>query len=337
MNFDGTSLVTGALGQDGFILCQRLQALGVQDLGERGYRAKVIAVARPGGQQTVRRDALIKLGCRVIELDVGNAAALAELVAAERPKHIFHLAAAHHSSDAGPETPEIWQSMTAINVAATEALASAAIRAGTGGSLIYASSSQIWTARQLEHRVEETTPVEPATFYGRTKIATADLLHKHRNRHGLRASVAILFNHESSLRSPNFVTRKVTMAAARAARGETKKLRLLNLGACVDWQAASDVAEGLLLMAKSEAPDDYVLASGNGRSVREFVEIAYRHVGLDWQRFVVAERDEPGPFLVGTPDKAARQLGWRPRQTFEGLIGSMVNADVARLRGEILP
>lgn len=332
MIFDGTSLVTGTLGQDGFILCHRLHALGAH-----GLSAKVIAVARPGCQHDVRRDALIKLGCRVIDLDVSNTVAMAELVAAERPKHIFHLAAAHHSSDAGPETPEIWQSMTSVNVAATEALASATIRAGTGCSLIYASSSQIWTAQKLKHRVDETTPVEPATFYGRTKISAANLLHQHRKRYGLRASVAILFNHESPLRSPNFVTRKVTMAAARAARGETEKLRLLNLSACVDWQAASDVVEGLLLMAKSEAPDDYVLASGNGHSVREFVEIAYRHVGLDWRRFVTAERDESGPFLVGTPDKAARQLGWQPRQTFEGLIGSMVDTDVARLRGEILP
>ena len=332
MNFEGTSLVTGALGQDGFILCHRLRELGAQDFG-----AQVVAVTRPGGRHAARREALTNLGCRVIELDVVDAAATADLVAAVRPKHIFHLAAAHHSSDNGPETPEIWQSMLAVNVVATEALARAARRAGIDCSFIYASSSQIWTARRLEHRVDETTAVEPATFYGYTKIWATDLLHQYRIHHGLRAMVAILFNHESRSRAPSFVTRKVTMAAARAARGENANLRLLNLSSCVDWQAASDVVEGLLLMAKSEEPDDYVLASGRGRSVLELVEVAYRHVGLDWQRFVSAERDEPGPALIGTPDKAVRQLGWRPRQTFDGLVRSMVDADVARLRGEILP
>jgi GDPmannose 4,6-dehydratase len=328
---EGISLVTGALGQDGFLLCHRLRELGPQDIGDR-----VIAVVRPGNQNAVRREALIRIGCQVVEIDVGDTEAITDLVAAERPGHIFHLAAAHHSSDSGPETPETWAAMRSVNVDAAEVLADALIGAETDGALIYASSSQIWTARMREHRVDETTPVDPATYYGRTKIAAADLLRERRDNDGLRASVAILFNHESPLRAPGFVSRKVTMAAARAARGETEKLRLLNLGACVDWQAASDVVEGLILMARSEARD-YVLASGTGRSVRDLVAAAYGHLGLDWQRFVTAERDEPVPFLVGTPDRAALQLDWQPRQTFEGLIADMVDADVARLRGEALP
>ena len=183
--------------------------------------------------------------------------------------------------------------------------------------------------------MDETTPVEPATFYGHTKIWATDLLHQYRIRHGLRAMVAVLFNHESPWRSPSFVTRKITMAAARAACGEQAKLRLRNLGSRVDWQAATDVVEGFLLMAKSDMPEDYVLASGCSRSVRDFVEAAYRHVGLDWQNFVSAEHDEPGPSLVGAPDKAVRQLGWRPRLTFDDLIRSMVEADLQRLRGEM--
>lgn len=337
MSFGGTSLVTGALGQDGFILCQRLQALAAQNIAAGNHGAEVLAIARPGGQNQFRRDMLINIGCRVIELDVRNVAAMVELIEAAKPKRIFHLAATHHSSNANSETPEIWESMTAVNVAATETLANAVVRTRMCSALIYASSSQIWTPRKLEHRVDETTPIEPATFYGRTKIAATDLLRQFRTHDGLRASVAVLFNHESPLRSPNFVTRKVTTAAARASCGATEKLHLINLGACVDWQAASDVVEGLLLMAKSDAPDDYVLASGHGRSVRELVEIAYRRVGLEWQQFVTAERDEPSPFLVGIPDKATRQLGWQRRRTFEDLIGGMVDADVARLRGEILP
>jgi GDPmannose 4,6-dehydratase len=259
------------------------------------------------------------------------------LVMAIRPKHIFHLAAAHHSSDSGQETPEIWRSMLTINVVATEALARVAIEADLDCSFIYASSSQIWTAHELEHRVNETTPVEPATFYGSTKVWATDLLHQYRIHRGLHATVAILFNHESPWRSPSFVTRKITLTAARAALGESANLQLVNLGSSVDWQAATDVVEGLLLMTKSDLPEDYVLASGCSRSVRQFVEAAFRHVGLDWQRFVSAKRDEPGPTLIGMPDKAVRLLGWRPRQTFDDLVRSMVDTDMARLRGEKLP
>lgn len=327
MNFDGTSLVTGALGQDGFILCRRLRELG----------AKVVGVTPPGDHHADRRNALTNLGCRVIELDLADGMAAADLVAAIRPTHIFHLAAAHHSSDSGPETPENWRSMLTVNVMATEALARAAIANDLDCSFIYASSSQIWTAHEPEHRVNETTPVEPATFYGRTKVWATDLLHQYRIHRGLRATVAILFNHESPWRSPSFVTRKITMAAARAARGEKTNLQLVNLGSRIDWQAATDVVEGLLLMTKSDLPEDYVLASGRSRSVREFVEATFRHVGLDWQRFVSTKRDEPGPALIGIPDKAVRQLGWRPRQTFDDLVRSMVDADIARLQGEKFP
>lgn len=324
MKFDGTSIVTGALGQDGFILCKRLRELG----------SEVVAIARPGSDRLVRKDFLINSGCRVIEQDVGDTVATAELVAAVRPKRIFHLAAAHHASDSGPETPETWQSMLSVNLIATEAFARTATRAGLDCAIVYASSSQIWTAREPEQRVDEATPEEPATFYGRTKVWATDLLHQYRSRHGLRATIAILFNHESPWRSPSFVSRKIAMAAAQAAHGGNGKLCLNNIGSRVDWQAATDVVEALLLMAQSDSPDDYVLASGRTHSVRDFVEAAYRDVGLDWARFVSAERDVPGPALVGVPDKAMRRLGWRPQQSFDQLVRGMVHADAARLRGE---
>ncbi len=327
MSFEGVSLVTGALGQDGFILCRRLRELG----------SHVVAVARPGSDRVTRCAELTNLGCEVIHLDVGDTAAITDLARRACPKHIFHLAAAHHSSDSGVETPEIWQSMMAINVAATEALARAAIRSGNDCTLLYASSSQIWTAREFEHRVDESTPFEPSTFYGHTKVWATDLLHQYRNHHALRATIAILFNHESPWRSPDFISRKITMAAAQAARGDRAKLRVINLASRVDWQAATDVVDAFVLMAKSPIPDDYVLASGRCHSVRDFVETAYKHVGLEWQNLVTAEREEAGPALIGIPDKALRQLGWRPRKGFCDLVCGMVDADLARFRGEISP
>jgi GDPmannose 4,6-dehydratase len=322
MTLDGASLVTGALGQDGFILCRRLRELG----------AEVVGVARPGHAHAARRDVLLKTGCRIVDLDLHDTQGAEALVAEVRPNHIFHLAAAHHPAVDHPETPETWRSMLAINVVATEALARAAVSAGLDCSFVYASSSQIWTARGGEQRVDERTPAAPTTFYGLTKAWASDLLRQYRQRHGLRAMVTVLFNHESPWRGADFVTRRISMAAARAAAGDKTKLQLANIGARVDWQAAADVVEALLLMAKSKPAEDYVLASGRSRSVRDFAATAYRHAGLDWQDHVWADLDEQRPHLTGAPDKAMRQLGWRPQHSFEDVVRGMVDADVERLR-----
>jgi GDPmannose 4,6-dehydratase len=320
---EGPTLVTGALGQDGLLLCRRLRALG----------AEVCGVVRPGGGRVDRRHILTGVGCRLVDLDLGDTAALADLVAQVRPAHIFHLAAAHHASDSPPETPRVWQAMIAVNLLATEAIARTCVTEGIDCSLVYASSSQVWTAHRPEHCVDEMTPLEPASFYGQTKAWASDLLRRYRARHGLRAAIAVLFNHESPWRDPSFVSRRISMAAAQAATGKREILTLANIGARVDWQAAADVIEGLLLMAASEVPDDYVLASGQSHSVRDFLDAAFGHVGIDWKDLVAAKEDAPGPALVGVPGKAIAQLGWRPRRAFDQLVRGMVDADVARLQG----
>jgi len=308
------------------LLCRRLRESG----------EAVVAVARPGSPALATRGrALAELGCTLVEADLAEPQSVQELAARLRPGRIFHLAAAHHSTEAGRNTPDVWRAMVATNFVSTEILARAAADRGTGGALVYASSSQIWTAREPHQRVDETTRAEPATFYGHTKLWAADLLRQYREHYGLAASVAILFNHESALRSPGFVTRKISMAAARAASGDPQKLQLLNIGAAVDWQAASDVVDALLLMAGATRADDYVIASGTAHTVRDFADAAYRHVGLDWREFVVAARDEPGNALIGLPGKAQRELKWRPRIHFDALVASMVDADVARLRGGV--
>lgn len=319
MSLNGPALVTGALGQDGFILSYALRARG----------REVVGVVRPGAAGG-RRRVLEALGCRLVEIDLTAPAALADLAAEAKPDSIFHLAAAHVASGS-EETPAVWRAMTAVNQQTTEVLAQAALKLGS--ALVYASSSQIWTAREAEHVVDETTPLDPSAFYGRTKVAAADMLAHKRNHHGLKASVAILFNHESAWRAPSFVTRKISLAAARAARGDMTPLMLANIGARTDWQAASDVVDALMLMAGAAAPGDYVLASGRSHAVRDFVRMAFEHVGLPWQDTVVAARDQAGPVLVGRSDKARRDLGWRPAQDFAAIVHEMVDADLARLDG----
>ncbi len=320
MSLRGPALVTGALGQDGFILSRALRARGVD----------VVGVVRPG-RDGARRATLENAGCRLVEFDLTQPAALAALVADVRPGSIFHLAAAHHASGAA-ETDSDRQAMTAVNQHAAEVLGAAAQAAGA--ALVYASSSQIWTARVTEHLVDETTPRDPATFYGRTKIAAAEALAHLRDHGGLKASVAILFNHESPWRAPSFVTRKISMAAAKAARGDATPLTLMNIGARTDWQAAADVAEALVLMAGAASPADYVLASGRAHAVRDFVAAAYDHAGVSWRELVTADRDQAGPVLVGNAAKARRELGWRPSTDFAGIARAMVDADLARLDGK---
>lgn len=316
MRLNGPALVTGALGQDGFILSRALRSRGVE----------VVGVARPGGSE--RRRILEGLGCRIAEIDLRDPAPLAALVADIRPGSIFHLAAAHHAAGA-PEDAAVWRAMTAVNQHATEVLAAAA--SGTACALVYASSSQIWTARDAEHVVDEASPRDPASFYGRTKIAAAEALAHFRTHGGLNASVAILFNHESPWRAPSFVTRKISMAAARAARGDRAPLDLMNIGARADWQAASDVIEALMLMAGAAAPGDYVLASGRAHAVRDFVAAAYDRAGVP--PVVAAARDQAGPVLVGNAAKARRELGWRPATGFVQIAEEMVDADIKRLEG----
>jgi GDPmannose 4,6-dehydratase len=317
MRIRGPALVTGALGQDGFMLCRRLRELG----------AEVVGVVRADSGRVDRRGILIGSGCRLVDLDISDTAALANLVVEVRPAHLFH------ASDSPPETPEIWRAMIAVNVLAAEALAHACVTAKIDCSLVYASSSQVWTAHESEQRVDETTPIEPTSFYGQTKAWASDLLRRYRARYGLRATIAVLFNHESPWRDASFVSRRITMAAAQAATGKRAVLTLANIGARVDWQAAADVVEGLLLMAASEAPDDYVLASGHSHSVRDFLDAAFGHVGIDWKDWVRAKEDRAVPALVGVAGKAAAQLGWGPRCAFDQLVHAMVDADVARLRG----
>ena len=323
MSLSGPAVVTGALGQDGFILCRQLRARGVD----------VTGIVRPGGGHEGRRRALEGLGCALIDLDVADTVSLGLLIFRLKPKSIFHLAAAHDASVSAAETPDSWRSMIAVNLLATEAMAAAA--AGLDCAFVYASSSQIWTAREAEHQVDESTPPEPSTFYGHTKIWAADLLRQYRDRHGLRASVAMLFNHESPWRSPAFVTRMISQGAANAARGAGAPLKLRNIGARTDWQGAVDVVDALMRMADAQEPDDYVLASGRSHSVREFAAAAYGHVGLDWRDWVTGERDEAGPVLVGMADKARRRLGWGRAVAFEHLAREMVDADLARLDGKI--
>jgi GDPmannose 4,6-dehydratase len=185
----------------------------------------------------------------------------------------------------------------------------------------------------------ETTPFHPRSPYGISKVAGFQLTRNYREAYGMFCASGILFNHEGPRRGLEFVTRKISHGVARIKMGMADELRLGNLEAKRDWGFAGDYVEAMWLMLQQDEPDDYVVSTGETHSVREFCELAFDRVGLDWEKYVVVDekffRPAEVDLLVGDSSKARRVLGWQPRTSFEGLVHLMVDADVALLEGRL--
>jgi GDPmannose 4,6-dehydratase len=197
----------------------------------------------------------------------------------------------------------------------------------------YQASSSEMFGKVRETPQNELTPFYPRSPYGVAKVYGHGITVNYRESYGLFACSGILFNHESPRRGLEFVTRKVTDAAARIKVGRAKDLRLGNLDARRDWGYAGDYVEAMWLMLQQDQPDDYVVATGESHSVQELVELAFSYVGLDWRRYVVVDPELIRPaevdLLVGDPTKARTRLGWMPKVSFPQLVRMMVEADLA--------
>ena len=312
-----TALITGALGQDGSLLAELLLL--------RGYR--VVGVVRP--DSTLRVDGALA-AMEVVPADIADSRAVRALIDAWQPDEMYHLAASHHSSQDVPVGVALASkdAMLRTNFLATKALAFALLETQSKCHLVFASSSQIFTATEIVHSVNERSPRQPSCFYGHVKTWSMDLLGFLRRESGLNASSAILFNHESPLRGVQYVSRKITQAAAMAAAGQTQPIDLLNVGSRVDWSSARDVVQALSLMGKSEVPRDYIVASGQLRSVRDLLSVAFEHVGLEWTKFARYQQDLETPSLVGRPQALEKLLGWRRSVSFEDMVREMVGHDL---------
>jgi len=323
-----TALITGAAGQDGTLLRDRLLA--------DGYR--VIGVMRPGSGEAHARPRRAQQAAQpgtleLIEADVADPAILPALLSDWRPDEVYHLAAVHHSTqDNSQRGLRSRQSMLDTNFGSTRALAFAVLESGLRCNVVFAASSQMFRADRERHLIDESSPRNPSTFYGHIKSWSTDLLSSLRADHGLRASTAILFNHESPLRRPQFVSRKVTQAAAAASLGRPVALELLNIGSRVDFSSARDVVEALHLMGLAAEPRDYVVSSGELQSIRGLLESAFGHVGLDWREFTTFRLDREEPALCGQPRLIEAALGWRRTWSFAQTIAEMVDHDLAIAR-----
>ncbi len=328
------ALITGITGQDGSYLTEWL-------LG-RGY--EVHGMVRRSSSPCLGRLAHLTpeslgVGGRVTlhAGDMGDAGGLARLVQEVAPHEVYNLAAQSHvgvSFDQPTYTADV-NAVGALRL--IEAIRGGQDAIGRQIRFYQASSSELF-GRVSESPQTESTPFHPRSPYGVAKLYAHWITVNSRESGWLHGSCGILFNHESPRRGEAFVTRKITRAVARISLGLQKKLSLGNLDALRDWGYAPDYVEAMWLMLQQDDPDDYVIATGETRSVREFCEKAFGRLGLDYREFIECDprlfRPAEVDLLCGSPTKARERLGWKPRMTFDGLVATMVDADLELARRE---
>lgn len=319
-----TALITGITGQDGSYLAELLLT--------KGYR--VIGAARDIQKAKVALAAGLKSGVELVVWDMLSQRRMAEVLAECRPAEIYNFAA--YSSGAGMFDDPV--NIGEVNGLAVARVLEAIRSADTTIRFCQASSREIF-GEAVESPQTESTPTNPRSPYGAAKLYADAMIRIYRQHHGLFACSAILFNHESPRRGLEFVTRKITHEAAKIKLGLSKELHLGNLDAQRDWGYAGDYVRAMWLMLQQECADDYVVATGKAHSVREFCEIAFNRLGLDYRDYVrenvSAYRPAEPALLVGSAAKANRRLAWSPEIGFRELIHMMVDAELQNLSEKI--
>jgi GDPmannose 4,6-dehydratase len=332
------ALITGITGQDGAWLAKFLLDKGYEVWGV--YRR----LSTPNFWRLQALGIIDKV--RLVQGDVVDFASMLRIIREVEPDEVYHLAAQSQVA-VSFETPLATLEATGVSTAVVlEAIRLSGGRK-KGVKFYFAGSSEMFgnTTPNARGKIDETCPFKPASPYAAAKVLSCHLTRIYREAYGLHAVCGILFNHESELRGLEFVTRKISNAVAKIKLGLQDKLRLGNLEARRDWGYAPEYVEAMWLMLQADKPDDYVIATGEAHSVREFAELAFAEVGLNWEDYVVVDRAFFRPrdvqFLVGDYSKAERELGWRPRTRFEELVKIMVRADLERwqrwLKGEPVP
>lgn len=297
-------------------------------------RRKLAAIVGSGGQDgRLLRALLESKGCEVVGItrggtvDVSRPRQVQGFIARHKPSEVYYLAAFHHSSEDPPIDPlELFRRSDETHVSGLVNCLEAIRRSSRKTRLFYAASSHVFGSAAGGTQ-DESTPLDPDNVYGITKAAGMMACRYYRRRHGVFASVGILYNHESTLRDEKFVSRKIVQAARRIKEGRQKTLVLGDLSAEADWGYAPDYVEAMRLILALPKPDDFVVASGEKRSVREFVRLAFGKLGLDWRKHVREDRGvltKRKAALLGSPRKLMRATGWKPSVDFEGLVDALL-------------
>jgi GDPmannose 4,6-dehydratase len=314
------ALITGVTGQDGSYLAELLLA--------KGY--EVVGVVRRTSHHSYERIEHLLDRIEVVAADLLDQHSLTVVLQESRPDEVYNLAAQSYVPTSWTQ-PVLTGEFTALGV--TRILE--AIRLVHPTARFYQASSSEMFGKVTETPQREETSFYPRSPYGVAKVYGHWITVNYRESYGLYAVSGILFNHESPRRGIEFVTRKVTDAVARIKLGLARELRLGNLESRRDWGFAGDYVEAMWLMLQQDQPQDYVVGSGETHSVRELVDLAFAHVGLDYRKHVVSDpkfyRPAEVDLLLADPSKARRQLGWTPKVGFAELVAMMVDADLERL------
>jgi len=316
-----TAVVTGVTGQDGSYLAELLLA--------KGY--EVIGVVRRTSHDSYERIGHLLDRLHVVAADLLDQHSLTTVIRDAQPHEVYNLAAQSFVPTSWSQ-PVLTGEFTALGV--TRLLE--AIRLAHPEARFYQASSSEMFGKATETPQRETTPFYPRSPYGVAKVYGHWITVNYRESYGLHAVSGILFNHESPRRGLEFVSRKVTDAVARIKRGKATELRLGNLEARRDWGFAGDYVDAMWRMLQQDEPRDYVIGTGETHSVRELCEVAFGHVGLDWQKYVKVDprfvRPAEVDILLADAGRARRDLGWAPQVSFERLVTMMVDADLERVK-----
>jgi GDPmannose 4,6-dehydratase len=320
------ALITGITGQDGSYLAEFLLA--------KGY--EVVGMVRRSSTLNFERIAHIQDRLTLVSGDLTDGSALINILRDHRPSEIYNLAAQSFVPTSFGQ-PVLTGDVTGLGV--TRVLD--AIRFVDPTMRFYQASSSEMFGKVVETPQREATPFYPRSPYGVAKVYGHWATVNYRESYDLFACSGILFNHESPRRGLEFVTRKIAYGVARIKLGLERELRLGNLDAQRDWGFAGDYIEAMWLMLQQDKPDDYVIATERTHTVRRFCEIAFGHVGLNWQDHVILDERFVRPaevdLLIGDATKAHEQLGWQPRTSFEDLVAMMVDSDLAALQEDRRP
>lgn len=316
------ALITGITGQDGSYLADFLL--------DKGYQ--VYGMVRRASTETFERIAHIRDRLQLVQADLLDPTSLAQVLREVQPAEIYNLAAQSFVPTSWSQ-PVLTGEFTGLGVVRLLE----AMREICPAARFYQASSSEMFGKVREVPQNELTPFHPRSPYAAAKAYAHYITVNYRESYGLYAASGILFNHESPRRGREFVTRKISDGAARIKLGLAKELRLGNLDAQRDWGYAGDYIKAMWAMLQRDDPQDYVIATGETHSVREFLEIAFSHLNLHWQDYVVQDLRYMRPAevdqLVGDASKARRQLGWQPSVSFSTLVRMMVDADLELLQG----
>lgn len=320
-----TALVTGILGQDGPYLAKLLLS--------KGY--KVYGLVRRYSNPNF--DNLEYLGVdkdiNFIDGDLTDESSLYNAIKIARPDEVYNLAAQSFVGSSWDQA----KFTTEVNALGVLYLLNAIKNFSPATKFYQASTSEMFGLSQINGCQDENTPFHPRSPYGVSKVYAYWMTVNYRESYNLFTCNGVLFNHESPIRGIQFVTRKITDGVAKIKLGLTDTLYLGNMDAKRDWGFAGDYVEAMYLMLQKDKPDDYVIATGNNHSVKEFVEVAFKAVGIkNWQKHVKTDprflRPAEVPNLKGHADKAYKNLGWKPKVSFQELAEMMVKADLARYK-----